>query len=157
MPRRDAHQAAEADHAAEQLASLTREHLVRLARLYAPAPWIKNAIAFAAARHVLVLGRIDLYDPRAKVLWPASALCVHRPRSLTQIARDALLSVYWAGEAWRCQVSSDGRVHMWNYKGDPNGPPSVVNGDYPWLMDWANDDSIERGLSSLRAGRAASA
>jgi hypothetical protein len=157
MPRRDASKTeAEAIWAAEQLEGLSRQAAVRLARVYSPEPWIKSAIDLAGARDVLVLGRIDLLDQRSGIMWPACALVLVRRRSVNRSERTVLLSLYALEAGWRCQASGDGRVHMRNYKGDPDGPPSVVNGDYPWLMIDASVEAVDRGLSSLRAGPASS-
>lgn len=42
-------------------------------------------------------------------------------------------------------------VPLTEYAGDPNGSPSIINGDYPWLYGLAEPDAVAAGLGALVA------
>lgn len=84
---------------------------------------------------------------------PAVACAVIRPAK-GDTPRRAIL-VWTAVDALgrtRCWLDRGAVVPSESYMGDPNGEPGPVNGDHPWMLGPASEESVQRGLSLLRAG-----
>lgn len=141
-----------------RLRTLTRQAVVRVAAEYAPEPWVRRALMDLPDDAPIVLGLYALPDPSRDEERPAIAIGLVERRKPGRPPGQAVVFVLWdhaagAGGRWRCQTRTDGSIPAQQYRGDPNGPPGPVNGDYPWLYPGGTEDAVADGLTALRRRR----
>lgn len=106
-------------------------------------PWARRAMSDEPAR---CLGAFDLAGG------VAVACAVIRPASIQRPRRTILvwvgLSVAGNPLVW---LDRSSEIPMSLYAGDPNGQPSTVNGDTPWIYSGASEEAIESGIRLWRS------
>ena len=116
----------------QRIAGATAGQMSRLAADLSDVPWVRDAFWNAHESDVRCLGRFDIKGP-GDAPWPSILIEVRRrPRHTGQTDRTALVAVYVnsSGE-WESSIRESGKIPWDQYRGSPDGPVSVLNGDRP--------------------------
>lgn len=118
-----------------RIANSSRGELCKLAGDLTDVPWVREAFWYANDRDIRCLGRFDINGPDGQTGWPAVLIEVRRrPRHPGQTDRKALIAVYvnFSGE-WEASTRQSEKVPWPQWRGDPEGDSSHLNGDDPRL------------------------
>jgi hypothetical protein len=133
------------DDAIEVLATMSHARARSMIRDGADLRWMRDAAAS---------GTLINYGVREHhadgVEWPILLFGLTRPATPSEpAARGAAVFQVVRNSMSVLSLACYPDVELARFAGDPNGPPGVLNGDFPWLYALAEPDAVAAGLAAL--------